>query len=157
RPVVDEGEARASEDRCRDRRRRRLAVRRRQDEAAPVEPSSKLADRVVLERDQDLAGKARAPSTAGFAREPADRAGGGNRGAEHRHRPSGTSTRTAPGTARTVAGSSAIGSPSAYIVNGRSALIVTSGTRSTSTPSSFTCSPLNTVGSSRRKRVFDTA
>ena len=122
------------------------------------QPAGELGDRVRLEAHQHLAGQARAAAASGAPRKLADRARGDDLGSQRRHResigPLGTITRTAPGSARTVTGSSAIGSPSAYIVNGRSALISTSRPRRTSTFGWRTCSPLNTVGSSRRKRTL---
>ncbi len=65
---------------------------------------------------------------AGGERVSAD--GGGNRAGSGRRRSAGgvpgTRIVTAPGSARTRTGSSPIGSPSAYIVNGRSELMATS-------------------------------
>ena len=58
----------------------------------------------------------------------------------------GTSTVTAPGSARTRTGSSPIGSPSAYIVNGRSALTATSRARQTRHAGLVHVLPLNTFG-----------
>ena len=49
------------------------------------------------------------------------------------HHAAGTRTRTARGRTRRVTGSSPIGSPSAYMVNGRSAVTRTSCARSTCT------------------------
>ena len=62
-------------------------------------------------RVSTLPGQRRAAAAAGGAGEPADGARGRQPGGEpHRH---GASTRSVPGTTSTVAGSSAIGSPSA--------------------------------------------
>src|SRR5258708_5801239 len=109
-----------------------------------------------LQPDQDLAREARA-ATAGLAAEAADGAGGGELGVDQPGH-AGTTTWTAAASARMVAGSSAIGSPSAYTANGRSALIVTSAARSTVTSGSSRCVPLNTLGiSERRKRRFGIA
>ena len=83
------------------------------------------------------------------------RAGGASGGGPAKRRPlgpRGTSTRTAPGTARTRTGSSPIGSPSAYIVNGRDRqLIATSRARNTRTLGSCTCVPLKTFGRIRQE------
>ena len=51
------------------------------------------------------------PPRPGRARERADRLGGGHPGGQADHR--GATTRSEPGSTRTVSGSSAIGSPSA--------------------------------------------
>ena len=67
------------------------------------------ADRVRLEAQQDLAGQARA-AAAGAAGE---RAGGARGRRGHLQPHAGTSTRSACGTARIVAGVVPIGSPSA--------------------------------------------
>ena len=66
-------------------------------------------------------------------------------------RHAGTIIRTAPGSTRTVTGSSAIASPSAYRVNGCDALMCTSRPRTTSTPRWRTWRPLNTVGASAQE------
>ena len=89
--------------------------------------SSRIAPR--LQRDQHLAGQARATAPA---RSPRQRPHGPRRRdlrAEQRH--AGTIIRTAAGSTRTVTGSSAIASPSAYSVNGSVALMCTSRPRST--------------------------
>ena len=69
------------------------------------------ADRVRLDAREHLARQRRPAAAPGRARERADRLGGGHPGGEPHHR--GATTRSAPGSTRTVAGSSAIGSPSA--------------------------------------------
>ena len=111
RAVVDEPRAGALEDRRHHRRRRRLAVGGRDHDAAAVQPAREAADRVRLDAREHLARQRRPAAAAGGARERADRLGGGHTSGQAHHR--GATTRSAPGSARTVAGSSAIGSPSA--------------------------------------------
>ena len=65
-------------------------------------------------------------------------------------------TLIALGSTRMVIGSSAIGSPSANTVKGRSALMLTAAARITWTAGWRTCVPLNTVGSRRRNLSFET-
>ena len=109
--VVDEPRAGALEDRRHHRRRRRLAVGGADHDAAAVQPAREAADRVRLDAREHLARQRRPAAAAGRARERADRLRGGHTSGEAHHR--GATTRSAPGSARTVTGSSAIGSPSA--------------------------------------------
>src|SRR5438309_2281457 len=86
-----------------------------------AESGSELGDGVRLEAHQQRARQAGTTAAPGPARQAANGARGGDLRPERaRHR--GTITLTAAGSARTVTGSSAIGSPSAYIVNGRFAV-----------------------------------
>src|SRR5437868_4733537 len=71
------------------------------------------------------------------------------------HQPRGTITRSAPGTTRTVAGRSASGSPSAYIVKGRSALTSITRPLTKCTKGSSRWVPLNTFRRLRRKSSFE--
>ena len=93
-----------------------------------MQPRAEPPDRVRLEPHQHLAGQARAAAAPGAARasSPTARAASDLGVERGRHWRAGTIASTAPGSARTLTGSSPTGSPSAYIVNGRSALIVTS-------------------------------
>ena len=76
-----------------------------------AQPAGEPLDRVRLHAREHLAGQRRAAAAPGRAGEAADGARGGQPGGEpHRH---GASTRSVPGTTSMVAGSSAIGSPSA--------------------------------------------
>ena len=109
-----------------------------------LEPPGEQADRVRLEAGQQLAGQRRAAAAAGAARERADGLGRRDLGREQAQ---GTITRSAPGCTRTVAGRSAIGSPSACTLNGRSAWKATSRARTISTPGSCTWAPVKTFGS----------
>ena len=72
------------------------------------QPRRQPRDRVRLGPHQHLAGQRRAAA----ARQPRSGSGGA-RGEQPRLQPHGTITRSAPGSTRTVVGSSAIGSPSA--------------------------------------------
>ena len=142
--VVHERDAGPFEHRRNHRGARRLAVRRRDDHCPPGQARRELGDRLRLEAHQHLAGEAGAAAPARAPGERPDRASGGELRSDRGHR--GTMTRTARGSALTVTGSSAIGSPSAYIVIGRSALTRSSRARRTDTPGWLTSSPLNALG-----------
>ena len=133
--VVHEREASVLEDAGSHRGGRRLAVRGRDQRAASTKASAELADRIAVEPDQDLAGRARR-ATAAHPRQPCDGARERKLRRQRRRHPRGalpkaasalpsrgTITLTAPAIARTRSGSSPIGSPSAYISNERSASI----------------------------------
>ncbi len=156
----------ALEDARGHRRRRGLAVGGRHQHAATGQARRKRADRRGVHPHEQLARQARAASAA-HPGDGTDGAGESELRPEHgahrsaaaafaparwqgRHpRPSRLPAR-APARRRrsrvTRSGSSPIGSPSAYIVNGRSALIETSRARNTFTLGSRTCAPLNTFG-----------
>jgi hypothetical protein len=109
--VVHEPRAGALEHRGDHRGGRRLAVGGRDHDAAARQAAREPLDRVRLHAREHLAGQRRAAAAAGGAGEPADGARGGKPGREaHGH---GASTRSVPGRTSTVAGRSAIGSPSA--------------------------------------------
>ena len=105
------------------------------------------ADRVRLEARQHLAGQRGAAAAAGAAGERADGLRRGQLGGEQAH---GAMTCSAPGWTRTVAGRSAIGSPSAWTLKGRSAWKATSRAWHISTPGSRTWAPVKTFGSAAR-------
>ena len=108
--VVDQPRAPALEDRGEHRGGRRLAVRGRHDDAAALQARREQADRVRLEAGEQLAGQRCPAAAAGAAGERADRLRRGELGGQERH---GASTFSAPAATLTVAGRSAIGSPSA--------------------------------------------
>ncbi len=108
--VVDERDPAQLEDRRDHRRRRRLAVRRGDHDRALRQPCRQRADRPRVEPHQQLARQRRAAAAPGGAREAADRARDRELRSQRAH---GTITRTAAGRVLTVAGSCAIGSPSA--------------------------------------------
>ncbi len=130
-PVVDDGHPLPGEHRGHHRGCRGLAVGGRDHDRAARQPCGQLADRPRLEREQHAPGQARPAAAPGPPGQLAHRARRGDLRAEQRH--AGTIIRTAPGRTRTVTGSSAIASPSAYRVNGSLASIRTSRPRSTPT------------------------
>ena len=109
--VVDEPGAGALEDARHHRRGRGLAVGGADHDAAAVQAAREAADRVRLDAREHLARQRRPAAAAGRPRERADRLRGGHTCGQAHHR--GATTRSAPGSARTVTGRSAIGSPSA--------------------------------------------
>ena len=129
--VVDETRAGALEDRRHHRGRRRLAVGGRDHDAAVLQPPGQQPDGVRLEAREQLARQRGAAAAAGAAGERADGLRRGQLGGEQAH---GAMTLSAPGWTRTVAGRSAIGSPSACTLNGRSAWKATSRAWHISTP-----------------------
>ena len=112
RAVVHQLVAAALQDRRDHRRGRRLAVGRRDDRRPVRQPPSQRPDRVGLEGQQQLARQRRA-TAPGATGQRAGGARGGDLGSQQAHAPAGSRTWIAPGTARMVAGSSPIGSPSA--------------------------------------------
>src|ERR1700722_13046812 len=172
--VVYEPDAVALEDRAGEGSGVRLAVGRRDQHAAASQTRGERRNRIRLHPQKRLAGSA-CGAAAAPARErthgPRERELDGQR---VRHQPalaglpdgeegavaaagacakgelvgarSGVSIVIAAGSARTRTGSSPMGSPSAYIANGRSQLIVISFARCTCTPGWCTCSPLKTLG-----------
>jgi hypothetical protein len=108
--VVDEPRAGALEDRRHHRGGRGLAVGGADDDRAALQPAREAGDRVRLDAREHLARQRRPTAAAGRARERPDRLGGGHAGGEADHL--GATTRREPGSTRTVAGRSAIGSPS---------------------------------------------
>jgi len=111
RAVVDEARARAGQDRGGHRGGGGLPVRGRDHRAAGGEPAGQRPDRRRVQAHEHLPGQARSAAAAGAARQGTDRPGGEQLGGQRVH--AGASTRTAPARALIVAGSSAIGSPSA--------------------------------------------
>jgi hypothetical protein len=145
--VVDEPDAGALEDRRHHRGGRRLAVGGRDHNAAALEAPGEEADRTRLEPRQHLAGQRGPAAAPGPPGERADGLGRSQLGGEQAH---GTRTLRASGWTRTVAGRSAIGSPSAWTLKGRSAWKATSRAWHISTPGSRTCAPVKTFGSAAR-------
>ena len=103
---------RALEDRGGHRGGRRLAVRGRDDRAAALQARREAADRVRLEAHEQLARAALVPPRPA-RRDSAPAARAAATLASSDAHASGSRTRSAPGTARMVIGSSPIGSPSA--------------------------------------------
>jgi hypothetical protein len=113
RAVMDESDARALQHRGGHGRSGRLAVGGRNHRATLRQACGQLTDCVGLEADEQLARQTRPAAAAGTPGHCPDPPGDNDLGAEQVHRPAGTRTRTAAGSASISTGRRAIGSPSA--------------------------------------------